>query len=254
MKNLKMFCTEEDKKNIVVGFPKDIFTKYQGVNGLKYILIVMYLRKHLQVFGKVGMTFNDMVAECGFSTNSRNSFAYYHFREILCRLQNEGYITTNCDLTTIPPGKFFEIQISAENNLFITDSNFVTLSVDAFEKIASVNSTVNKTLLAGVYLYIKQYISNDSHSIKLAYPTKKTIMDGIGIGNEGTLDRILLTLQKLGLIYIGKGFFRKSQADPNAFIKVRNVYAFNKEDLNDNDCIAVLESFYKTKIYKDFNH
>lgn len=54
--NLKIsdiiFMPNREKQNVTVGFSKKDFKNHKGITGLKYYLIVMYLRKHLETFGQ----------------------------------------------------------------------------------------------------------------------------------------------------------------------------------------------------------
>lgn len=58
--NLKIsdiiFIPNREKQNVTVGFSKKDFKNHKGITGLKYYLIIMYLRKHLETFGQVTLT------------------------------------------------------------------------------------------------------------------------------------------------------------------------------------------------------
>ena len=68
---------------MTIGFSKNDFKSHKGVSGLKYYLIVMYMRKHLQTFGQISLTLNHLLEECGYSTKSHNKSIYSDFREII---------------------------------------------------------------------------------------------------------------------------------------------------------------------------
>ena len=71
-----IFLPSEEKPNVTVGFSKKEFKNHKGVSGLKYYLIIMYLRKHLETFGQVALTLNQLLEECGYSTKSHNKSIY----------------------------------------------------------------------------------------------------------------------------------------------------------------------------------
>lgn len=161
--NLKIsdiiFIPNREKQSVTVGFSKKDFKNHKGITGLKYYLIVMYLRKHLETFGQVTLTLNRLLYECGYSTKSHNKSIYSDFREIIkTEIINKEYATCGVDIFTVNPNEMFSLQLSESNNIFYTKDSFVQFSIEEFESITKVNSTINKSVLTGVYLFIKQYI------------------------------------------------------------------------------------------------
>ena len=181
-----IFLTNEEKQNVTVGFSKKEFKNHKGVSGLKYYLIVMYLRKHLETFGQVTLTLNRLLEECGYSTKSHNKSIYSDFREIIkTEIINKGYATCDVDIFTVNPTEMFSLQLSDKKNIFYAKDNFVQFSVYEYECIANSNGKINKSVLAGVYLFIKQYIidypSDTISTPRISYPSKQQIKKGIGI-------------------------------------------------------------------------
>ena len=174
------FIPNGEKQNITVGFSKKDFKNHKGVSGLKYYLVIMYLRKHLQTFGEVYLTLNNLLEECGYSTRSHNKSIYSDFREIIkTELINKGYASCNVDIFTINPTEMFSLQLSERKNIFYTKDNFVQFSISEYEKISNSDSKINKSVLAGVYLFIKQYImdypSDTISPPRISFPSKQQI-------------------------------------------------------------------------------
>lgn len=251
-----LFLTDLDKKDICVGFSKKDLKKHQGIMGLKYYLVVMYLRKHMEVFGEVNLTLNKLLDECGYSTKTHNKSSYLDFREILqYEIFDKGFAFCDVDVLTVSPSTMFTIYLSGSKSLFYTKDNFVQLSIYEFEKISSCNeSKINKSVLIGTYLYIKQFISQDSSLsvkiLKMAYPSKQQIKIGIGISSTTTVERAIAILESLKLIYVIGEMYTEDSDENGFFIPTRNAYALNEEDANNDAILSEFEKIYGKPVYK----
>ena len=108
-----IYLSEKDKQIISVGFSKKEIKNHKGISGLKYYLIILYLRKHVQTFGQVALTLNDLLKECGYSTNSNNKSIYSDFREIIkTEIINKGYASCSTDIFVVKPNDLFYLQLS----------------------------------------------------------------------------------------------------------------------------------------------
>lgn len=245
------FITKEEKQDVTVGFSKKEFKNHKGISGLKYYLIVMYLRKHLETFGQVTLTLNRLVEECGYSTKSHNKSIYSDFREIIkTEIINKEYATCDVDIFTINPTEMFSLQLSDKKNIFYTKDNFVQFSISEYEQIANANSKINKSILAGVYLFIKQYIIESDISIpKISYPSKQQIKKGIGIASITTIENAISSLSDMGMIYVRNNMFVENIEKEGGFIPTRNVFALVKEELDGDTILTELERIYGRKVY-----
>lgn len=246
-----IFLTNEDKTNVTVGFSKKEFKNHKGVSGLKYYLIIMYLRKHLETFGQITLTLNRLLEECGYSTKSHNKSIYSDFREIIkTEIINKGYATCSVDIFTVNPTEMFSLQLSDKKNIFYTKDNFVQFSIDEYEQIANVNGKINKSVLAGVYLFIKQYIiESDLPILKVSYPSKQQIKKGIGISSTTTIENAISTLCDMKMIYVRSEMFVENTEVEGEFIPTRNVFALNEEELYGDAILVELEKVYGRKVY-----
>ena len=249
-----IFLTNEDKTNVTVGFSKKEFKNHKGVSGLKYYLIIMYLRKHLETFGQVTLTLNRLLEECGYSTKSHNKSIYSDFREIIkTEIINKGYATCNVDIFTVNPTEMFSLQLSDKKNIFYTKDNFVQFSVDEYEHITNSSGKINKSVLAGVYLFIKQYIidyPNDTISPpKISYPSKQQIKKGIGISSTTTIENAISTLCDMKMIYVRSEMFVENIENEGKYVPTRNVFALNEEELYGDTILIELEKIYGRKVY-----
>lgn len=247
-----IFLTNEEKTNVTVGFSKKEFKNHKGVSGLKYYLIIMYLRKHLETFGQVSLTLNRLLEECGYSIKSHNKSIYSDFREIIkTEVINKGYANCDVDIFTVNPTEIFSLQLSDKKNIFYTKDNFVQFSVEEYEKISNANTKINKSVLAGVYLFIKQYIiDNPEFSIpKISYPSKQQIKKGIGIASTTTIENAISTLSDMGMIFIRSEMFVEHTEEEGYYVPTRNVFALNEEELYGDEILVELERVYSKKVY-----
>lgn len=214
----------------------------------------MYLRKHLETFGQVTFTLNRLLEECGYSTKSHNKSIYSDFREIIkTEIINKGYATCGVDIFTVNPTEMFSLQLSDKKNIFYTKDNFVQFSVDEYEHISNVNTKINKSVLAGVYLFIKQYIMdypNDTVSPpRISYPSKQQIKKGIGISSTTTIENAISTLSDMAMIYVRSEMFVENTEVEGQFVPTRNVFALNEEELYGDAILVELERVYGKKVY-----
>ena len=249
-----IFLPNEEKSNVTVGFSKKEFKNHKGVSGLKYYLIIMYLRKHLETFGQVALTLNRLLEECGYSTKSHNKSIYSDFREIIkTEIINKGYATCDVDIFTVNPTEMFSLQLSDKKNIFYTKDNFVQFSVDEYERIANSNGKINKSVLAGVYLFIKQYIIDYPSDIisppRISYPSKQQIKKGIGISSTTTIENAITTLLSMKMIYLRTDMFVENTKEDGVYVPTRNVFALNGEELIGDAILVELERIYNKKVY-----
>ena len=249
-----IFLPNEEKSNVTVGFSKKEFKNHKGVSGLKYYLIIMYLRKHLETFGQVTLTLNRLLEECGYSTKSHNKSIYSDFREIIkTEIINKGYATCDVDIFTVNPTEMFSLQLSDKKNIFYTKDNFVQFSVDEYEKISNASAKINKSVLAGVYLFIKQYIidypSDTISPPRISYPSKQQIKKGIGISSTTTIENAITTLLSMKMIYLRTDMFVENTKEDGVYVPTRNVFALNGEELIGDAILVELERIYNKKVY-----
>lgn len=252
--NETIFISNGEKQNITVGFSKKDFKNHKGVSGLKYYLVIMYLRKHLQTFGEVYLTLNNLLEECGYSTRSHNKSIYSDFREIIkTEIINKGYASCDVDIFTINPTEMFSLQLSEKKNIFYTKDNFVQFSILEYEKISKSNSKINKSVLVGVYLFIKQYImdypSDTISPPRISFPSKQQIKKGIGISSFTTIENAISVLAEMKMIYIRTDMFVENTEEENIYVPTRNVFALDVEELNGDVILMELERIYGKKVY-----
>lgn len=249
-----IFIPNKEKQNVTVGFSKKEFKNHKGVSGLKYYLIIMYLRKHMETFGQVSLTLNRLLKECGYSTRSHNKSIYSDFREIIkTEVINKEYAFCDVDVFTVNPNEMFSIQLSDKKNIFFSKDNFVQFSIEEYERIANANYKINKSVLAGVYLFIKQYIMDYSTGTisppKISFPSKQQIKKGIGVSSTTTIEKAISTLVDMKMIYVRSDMFVEYVKEKDLYIPTRNVFALKEEELCGDTILVELERIYGKKVY-----
>ena len=248
--NNNTFLSKENKKNTFVNFSKNDIKNHTGTSGLKYYLIVMYLRKHLEIFGEVSFTLNKLLDECGYSTKTHNTSIYSDFKNIIkTEIIDKGFASCNEDIIKINPLRLIVLELSPTKNIFYTDDNFVGINVAEYEKITSSNiGKTNKAILLGVYLYIKHFIPSDKVIPKdcprLAYPSKQQIKKGVGISSLTTIESAISILEELGMIYVDRDTYIESPEEDGVYIRARNVYALEKQHIGNDGVIQALSDLY----------
>mgnify|MGYP004634343171 FL=1 len=247
-----IYLSEKDKSITSVGFSKKEIKNHKGISGLKYYLIILYLRKHVQTFGQVTLTLNDLLQECGYSTNTNNKSIYSDFREIIkTEIINKGYASCNTDIFVVKPNDLFHLQLSYENNIFFTKDSFAQITISEYESICSISSKINKSILLGIYLYIKQFIMDypgDIAPAKISFPSKSQIAKGLDTSIP-TIENGLSILESHKLIYIRRDMFVENKKEEGVFVPTRNVYALDPKELEGNTVLIELERIYGKRIY-----
>lgn len=247
-----IYLSEKDKQITSVGFSKKEIKDHKGISGLKYYLIILYLRKHVQTFGQVTLTLNDLLQEFGYSTNTNNKSIYSDFREIIkTEIINKGYGKCDRDIFVVKPNDLFHIQLSYENNMFFTEDNFVQITISEYENICSISSKINKSILLGIYIFIKQYIMDyqgDITPAKISFPSKSQIAKGLDTSIP-TVESGLSILESNKLIYIRRDMFVENKKEEGVFVPTRNVYALNPNELEGKTVLIELERIYGKRIY-----
>ena len=248
-----LFYDEKDKDKVGVGFSKNEIQFHTGF-GLKYYLIVMFLRKHFNQFGLVVMNLDTLLDECGYSVKRRNKTSYEDFRNIINKfIIKEGHATIDKDILTVTPSTYFKIQLSSDNSIFFTDDQFVFITIKEFETIVAYKGGVKKATLFGVYMFIKQFISFDSEFVsatgKISYPSKQTIANALGISTP-TIESALSILKDLKMIYVINGLYIENKKSPGYYIQARNGYVLSKSDIDLEAYKTVLTNLYKTNIFE----
>lgn len=251
-----IYLSEKDKQITSVGFSKKEIKNHKGISGLKYYLIILYLRKHVQTFGQITLTLNDLLQEFGYSTKTNNRSIYSDFREIIkTEIINKGYASCNKDIFVIKPNDLFYLQMSYENNIFFTEDNFVQITIFEYENICSISSKINKSVLLGIYLYIKQFImdySGDITPAKISFPSKLQIAKGLDISVQ-TVESGLLALESNKLLYIRRDMFVENKKEEGVYVPTRNVYALDPKELEGKSVLIELERIYGKRIYNKEN-
>lgn len=213
----------------------------------------MYLRKHLQTFGQISLTLNNLLEESGYSTKSHNKSIYLDFKEIIkTEIINKGYATCNVDILTVNPTEMFTLQLSEKKSLFHTNDNFVQFSIEEYEQIVHSSSKTNKSVLVGVYLFIKQYIMDYPDGmpmLKVSYPSKQQIKKGIGISSITTIENAIDTLLSIKMLYVRTDMFIENAKIKGEYVPTRNVFALNREELIGDSILIELERIYNKKVY-----
>lgn len=254
-----IFLSDKDKSTTTVGFAKGDFKYHKGIDGLKYYLIVMYLRKHLETFGEISFTLKRLLDECGYSTNTHNSSIYMPFRKIIeNKIINYGFAASEDDIMTISPTSLYTLNLSTSKNIFFTKENFVQFSIKECETIIHSNTgKINKSVLVGVYLYIKQFILSESstteHVVKISYPSKQQIRKGIGVSSLTTVETAILTLERIGMIYVGRDMYVEDFEEDGTFVPTRNVFALEEAELNSDTVLLELKNIYKRTVYRRYD-
>lgn len=211
----------------------------------------MYLRKHLETFGQVTLTLNMLLEECGYSTKSHNKSIYSDFREIIkTEIINKGYASCNVDIFTVSPNEVFLLHLSDKKNIFYSKDSFVQFSIEEYERISGLTSKVNKSILVGVYLFIKQYIIETTDFIpKISYPSKQQIKKGIGISSTTTIENAISILSQSQMIFVKSEMYIENSEIDGEFIPARNVFSLSEDELYDDAVLIELERIYGRRVY-----
>ena len=168
-----IYLSEKDKKITSVGFSKKEIKNHKGISGLKYYLIILYLRKHVQTFGQIALTLNDLLQEIGYSTKTNNKSIYSDFREIIkTELINKGYASCNTDIFVVKPNDLFYLQLSYESGITYnnTKKDYATMDNKFSKSRMGIGYSSNLAQLAMTYYWTELQKDNpDEKKLKELY-------------------------------------------------------------------------------------
>ena len=231
-----------------VGFSKKEIQQHKGIAGLKYYLIVMYLRLHIMPINILPTTLSKLITKCGYSAGTRKATIYDDWRNIIHKLIDSGYMACSQNIMTVKPTEEFILTFSDKKNPFYTDDSFVFITKKEFDAITSYKTNMNKSVIMGVYLFIKQYIIDTEHVAGIAYPTKQQIAQGIGVASTTTIEKAINILVELELLYVKTGFYIEDTIEVNSYIPASNVYSLSSNISNER-CITELGNKYGRQVY-----
>ena len=84
---------------------------------------------------------------------------------------------------------------------------------------------------------------------KISYPSKQQIKKGIGISSITTVEKAISILADLKLIYVRGDMYVENSQTKGEFVPTRNVFALNKEELNNDTVLIELEKIYGKTVY-----
>ena len=238
-----------NKDDIFVSFDRSIFKKLNGMSELKYLSVVMYVRKNCNISGEVRTSLHNLARGCGYDIVSHNKNAFSDFRMIIKKyLIDTGYMLCDSDIDTITPSKTFKLTLV--NDIDVPESNsFVMMTVSEFDRIVSLNTNINNAVLVGVYLYIKQYIISDNDLYSpISCPSKNKISTTLGLSSS-TVYKAIDVLVKNKILYESDNYYIKDSKDNDIFICIRHAYALNQKHLTDAAIKDSLYCMYNETIY-----
>lgn len=242
-------------EDISVPFSKKSFKHHQREDGLKFYLVVTFLRKYLTSLGQAHFTLQRMLDECGYSPTARSSKVREHFVCILNHLRDNKFISYDCDLECIKGNQLLTINLLPDKNLFFTKDNFVLFTLREFNSITQSKVKSNPCILTGVFLFIKQHIymtDDDKTTRAIAYPSKRAICKALGYSSTTTIEKAISDLILSGLLYKSPTMYIQDEEQENVYYYIRNAFSLCKDDLKINYCIGELSNFYGVnKIYLD---
>ena len=173
---------------------------------------------------------------------------YDDWRNIINKLIANGYITCSQDIMTVKPTEEFILTFSHKKNPFYTDDSFVFITKKEFDAITSCKANMNKSVIMGVFLYIKQFIIDTEFSTGIAHPSKHQIAQGIGVSSTTTIEKAINILVELELLYVKTGFYIEDTIEVNSYVPASNVYSLNS-NISDERCITELGNKYGRPVY-----
>lgn len=207
---------------------------------MKYFLVLAYLQKNKTLLDKVNLTFNDIIISCGYTPDRHLDKNNDDFKNIIINMIDKRQLIANRDIHKIKNNEFFTIDI-IDKNLFHSDKNFVLVNIEEFDKIINNKTTASKSIVWGIYIYIKQFIPLDDNQAKIAYPSKYGMQKKLGISSNTTVKKAIKDLVDLGMIYeYSERYYENDDGD---FEPTNNVFALEENELRYAE--QVLCNYYK---------
>jgi len=194
---------------------------------------------------KVNLTIDNLVEGCGYTPDNHPNKTNDDFKNILREFIDTGQIHTDKNINRIKSNQFFTLDI--DKNLFHCDKNFVLMNIEEFDKIINNKTKASKSIVWGIYIYIKQFIPLDDNQAKVAYPSKYGMQKKLGISSNTTVKKAVQDLVDLGMLYeYSERYYENSDGE---YEPTNNVFALEENELIYAE--QILCSYYKVdKTYK----
>ena len=183
-----------------VGFSKKEIQLHKGIAGLKYYLIVMYLRLHLMPINILPTTLSKLITRCGYSASTRRSTTYDDWRNIIHKLIDDGYMKCSQDIMKVKPTEEFILTFSNKKNPFYTNDSFVFITKKEFDVITNYKTNMNKSVIMGVN--IRNFNAKDLNNNKIidGEEISGNFINAIERLDELKNDGVAKALQHFGLV------------------------------------------------------
>lgn len=179
------------------------------------------------MLNKVNLTIENLVLGCGYTPDNHINKTNDNFKNILKEFIDTGQIHTDKNIDKIKSNQFFTLDI--DKNLFHCDKNFVLVNIEEFDKIVNNKTQASKSVVWGVYVYIKQFIPLDGNQAKVSYPSKYGMQKKLGISSNATVKKAVKDLVNLGMLYeYSERYYENSDGE---FEPTNNVFALEKNEL-----------------------
>ena len=168
----------------------------------KELLVLCYLFFNTTCKHNVYTTINNMCEEIKLSTSShRENNNQNSIKETIQSLINKDVVELlNCDdISSVTNDKLIKLHFKDYDSFIDYTSQYVSLSLEEFDKILSCGKDISKVL--NIYCYIKSYICMDQYCLKICYPSIKNMFNTFNC-SRNTIKPILDILEENKLLYI----------------------------------------------------
>ncbi len=247
-----LYSSFYNTKKATVTIDRKKLSEHMGVKGLKYFLVIGYLRKHLQSIGNVKLSLNELILGCGGSLTYRAVSKYKDYRNIIKELSENKLVNIQADIDKVKPSTYFDIICTKE--LFEKKNNFVVFNVYEFDKIIGfADGSISKAALVGVYLYVKQFITlkpDLSYGNYFVFPSLSDMSADLGISVK-TCRYALKELVDIGLLFCLENFYIEEKSKKNYYVPTRCTYALDKKYLVPQNVKNAMADFYGRPVYEE---
>ena len=220
-----------DESDVKIAYSINLIDMQNPNNNVFVLLLMEYLKSHGDPFGRVKLSLNEIVLECGYFTKSKSKTYHKNFRDVIEKFIDEELLIVDdsFDISNIKNTDFFTVQLNKENDIFYCDEKFVTITVEEFQKIIETKRTIKPGVLLNLLLIFKKYAFIGS-SDGLIYPSKATITKELGMLSPTTTEKAINALIDIGLVYKDKPYYVAHKSNNGTYVQLRNIYSLSPEN------------------------
>ena len=193
----------------------------------KFFSLVTLLRCTCNSRGSLCTSIHRLVNSIGYTPNRNKGKINDVVKNMLIDLETQGYIFILDNLEKTKVNDCLEIRLNGKHEFWNTENPFTQFYLEDYEKIINTKTSVDKSRLIRIYLFIKKHLNTASWSEPFVFVCIRSIANGLNLSRGTNICQAIKELVACGVLYT---YDVGSYIDKNGTRKnVTTYYAFEPD-------------------------